>query len=78
MRIVYKGNYIRMTCGEIGLVQTCADPERFVRGGTNLTTFFVFFSQQYFSHVGIPPREIENNVILFDFNVPPPKFASSQ
>ena len=25
MRIVYKGNYIRMTCGEIGLV--CHVPE---------------------------------------------------
>ena len=25
MRIVYKGNYIRMTCGEIGLVRTIRD-----------------------------------------------------
>ena len=25
MRIVYKGNYIRMTCGEIGLVREQSD-----------------------------------------------------
>ena len=26
MRIVYKGNYIRMTCGEIGLVRLRLSP----------------------------------------------------
>ena len=36
MRIVYKGNYIRMKCGEIGLV-----------AGTTLAQPEVFFSSDY-------------------------------